>query len=96
MVVAGRTAARAIADGNYFQINVYGPTENGYRRCLGSYDPPACESLDEVIACYLDIFGPLAADRTAQGARVAGGSYGARQLDSLIDVTERLRLVVPA
>ena len=91
MVEKGRTIAQAIAAGNYHQLTVYAPMANGGRRHVGTYDPPACESMDEVIDCFFALFGPIGPDHTAEGARIVGGSIGAYQLDNLIDVTECLR-----
>ncbi|MEW6346756.1 MAG: hypothetical protein RXR20_27105 [Paraburkholderia sp.] len=91
MVKEGRSIAKAIAAGNYHQITVYSTTECGTRRIVRHYDPPACESLDEVVSCYRGLFGTLAEGFTAEGSRIAGGSIGGRFIQDVCDVTERLR-----
>lgn len=91
MVNKGRSIAKAIAAGNYHQITVYRTTESGTRRIVRNYDPPACESLDEVIDSYRRLFGTLTEGFTAEGSRIAVGSLRGRFIEDVFDVTERLR-----
>ncbi|MBK3742587.1 hypothetical protein G3A39_25455 [Paraburkholderia aspalathi] len=91
MVKGGRSIAQAIAAGNYHQITVYRTTESGTRRIVRHYDPPACESLDEVIESYRRLFGTLTEGFAAEGSRIAGGSTRGRFIEEVLDVTERLR-----
>ncbi|CAE6806782.1 hypothetical protein [Paraburkholderia nemoris] len=91
MVKEGRSIAQAIAAGNYHQITVYRMSESGTRRIVRHYDPPACESLDEVIESYRGLFGTLSEGFIAEGSRIAGGSMGGRFIEDVCDVTERLR-----
>ncbi|WP_146142594.1 hypothetical protein [Paraburkholderia sp. BL18I3N2] len=91
MVQEGRSVAQAIAAGNYHQITVYRTTESGTRRIVRHYDPPACESLDEVIECYRGQFGTLGEEFIAEGSRIAAGSTRGRFIEDVCDVTERLR-----
>ncbi|MBN3785735.1 hypothetical protein [Burkholderia sp. Ac-20353] len=87
----GRSIAQAIASGNYHQITVYRTTESGTRRIVRHYDPPACESLDEVVESYRGLFGSLSEGFTAEGSRIAGGSNRGRYIEDVCDVTECLR-----
>lgn len=91
MFQSGRSIAQAIAAGNYHQITVYRTTESGTRRIVRHYDPPACESLDEVVECYRNLFGTLTEGFTAEGSRIAAGSNRGRYIEDGCDVTERLR-----
>jgi hypothetical protein len=91
MFQKGRSIAQAIAAGNYHQITVYQTTESGTRRIVRHYDPPACESMDEVIECYRRLFGTLSEGFTAEGSRIAGGATGRCYIEDVCDVTERLR-----
>ena len=91
MVKEGRSIAQAIAAGNLYQITVYCTTECGTRRVVRAYDPPACESLDEVIECYRGLFGSLGEGFTAEGCRVTGGRIGGRFIEDICDVTARLQ-----
>jgi hypothetical protein len=91
MIRQGRSIAQAIAAGNYHQITVYHTTEAGTRRIVRHYDPPACESLDEVIECYRRLFGTLTDGFTAEGSRISSGVTGGRYIEDVCDVTRRLR-----
>lgn len=91
MIKQGRSIAQAIAAGNYHQITVYRTSDSGARRIVRHYDPPACESLEEVIECYRRQFGALTEGFTADGSRIAGGSSRRPYIADVCDVTERLR-----
>ena len=91
MVKGGRSIAQAIAAGNYHQITVYRTTESGTHRIVRHYDPPECESLDEVIESYRRLFGTLTEGFTAEGSRIAARSIRGRFIEDVWDVTESLR-----
>ena len=71
MVKEGRTMAEAIKAGNWFQIS-----RNGY-----SYDPPACESPEEVMACARKKFGDISKGEVFQVHRIIGGGIGSRVME---------------
>jgi hypothetical protein len=91
MVAEGRSIAQAIAAGNYFRIEVHSaPDALGQTRVTHRYDPPACESVEEVVTCFRGLFGAILPGCTAKAWRIKGGSIGAYFVEEAGDVTARL------
>lgn len=92
MVDAGRSIAQAIAAGNYYRIEVHSAQDAfGRTRVEYRYDPPACESVEEVAHCFVQLFGRIKADCTARAWRITGGRVGAYVVEDAGDATSLLR-----
>lgn len=70
MVESGRTMKQAINDGTAFQLK-FADRDGHY---AGDYFPPACESLDEVIAAFRSRYKPPVDAVRCEGQRLLKGS----------------------
>ncbi|MGY6259182.1 hypothetical protein [Paraburkholderia xenovorans] len=92
MVEAGRSIAQAIAAGNYHRIEVHSaPDAYGNTRVEYRYDPPACETVEEVAQCFVELFGRIKPGCTAKAWRITGGRIGAYIVEDAGDVTGLLQ-----
>lgn len=74
MVKEGRTMREAIEAGNYFAIEVPG--------WASDYDPPAAETPEEVLACFMRMFpGQVRSGQEFRVVRIIGGSIGCRVVE---------------
>lgn len=92
MVTEGRTIAQAIAAGNYFRFEVHSaPDALGKTRVTHRYDPPACETVEEVAMCFRELFGAILPGCIAKAWRITGGRIGSYLVEDAGDVTALLR-----